>query len=169
MIIYALPVGQGILAISPIPGVDSDYAGDLQHFIDWKPSIVVSLVTEVELVAAGAAGLWRDLVDAGTRWEHLPLSDFGVPDDAFEEAWPEVSTGIRRALSGGGRILIHCRGGCGRSGMVALRLMIEIGEGGEDALKRLRAVRPCAVETSEQMAWAMSAKRAPAVFLRHED
>ena len=169
MIVYALSVGQGILAISPIPGAEGDYAGDVQHLIEWKPAIVISLVREAELVSAGAAGLWHDLVDAGCRWEHLPITDFGVPDDAFEEAWPEVSANARRALMGGGRILVHCRGGCGRSGMVALRLMIELGEAADDALARLRIVRSCAVETEAQMAWAVSAKRAPAVFLRHED
>ncbi|WP_300581534.1 protein-tyrosine phosphatase family protein [Marivita sp.] len=169
MIVSALSVGQGILAISPIPGAEGDYAGDVQHLIEWKPAIVISLVSEVEMVAAGAAGLWHDLVEAGCRWEHLPITDFGVPDDAFEEAWPVVSANARRALMGGGRILVHCRGGCGRSGMVALRLMIELGEAADDALARLRAVRSCAVETDAQMAWALSAKREPALFLRHED
>jgi hypothetical protein len=53
--------------------------------------------------------------------------------------------------------------------MVALRLMIELGEAPDDALARLRVVRSCAVETDAQMAWALAAKRAPAVFLRHED
>jgi protein-tyrosine phosphatase len=169
MIVYAVSAGEGILAISPIPGGDGDYAGDVQHLIEWKPAIVISLVSEVELVAARAAGLWHDLVEAGCRWEHLPISDFGVPDAEFEEAWPEVSANARRALTGGGRILVHCRGGCGRSGMVALRLMIELGEAPDDALARLRVVRSCAVETDAQMAWALAAKRAPAVFLRHED
>lgn len=169
MIVSALSVGQGILAISPIPGAEGDYAGDVQHLIEWKPAIVISLVSEVEMVAAGAAGLWHDLVEAGCRWEHLPITDFGVPDDAFEVAWPVVSANARRALMGGGRILVHCRGGCGRSGMVALRLMIELGEAADDALARLRAVRSCAVETDAQMAWALSAKREPALFLRHED
>lgn len=168
MIIYAVSVGQGILALSPVPGADGDFAGDVQHLVEWKPSIVLSLVSEVELVAAGASGLWRELVDAGCRWEHLPIHDFGIPDDAFEAAWPDVSANMRRALMGGGRILVHCRGGCGRSGMVALRLMIELGEAPDDALERLRAVRPCAVETPEQMRWALDAKRAPATFLRHE-
>ncbi len=169
MIVYALSVGRGILAISPIPGSEGDYAGDVQHLIEWKPAIVISLVTEVELVASAATGLGSALMDAGCRWEHLPITDFGVPDAAFEEAWPEVSASARRALMGGGRILVHCRGGCGRSGMVALRLMSELGEARDDALERLRAVRPCAIETPEQMAWAMAAKRDPAVFLRHED
>src|SRR5690606_33735699 len=58
------------------------------------------------------------------------------------------------ALEGGGRVLVHCLGGCGRSGMVALRLMIGAGETPEVALRHLRGVRPCAVETEAQLAWA---------------
>ena len=45
-------------------------------------------------------------------------------------------------------------GGCGRSGMAVLRLMIEAGEDAETALARLRTIRPCAIETDAQMAWA---------------
>lgn len=168
MQVFALSVGQGILAISPIPGADGDYAGDVQHLIEWKPAIVVSLVSEKELAAAGASGLWRDLMGAGSRCEHLPIHDFGVPDAAFDAAWPDLSAAARRALMGGGRILVHCRGGCGRSGMIALRLMIEIGEAPDDALARLRAVRTCAVETPHQLRWATAARRDPAIFVRHK-
>jgi protein-tyrosine phosphatase len=45
-------------------------------------------------------------------------------------------------------------GGCGRSGSVALRLMVETGEAAADAFIRLRAARPCAVETDAQYRWA---------------
>jgi hypothetical protein len=38
--------------------------------------------------------------------------------------------------------------------MAALRLMVEAGEPPDTALGRLRAVRPGAVETEDQMAWA---------------
>ena len=37
--------------------------------------------------------------------------------------------------------------------------MIECGEAPEPALKRLRAVRPCAVETEAQMLWAVAPAR----------
>jgi hypothetical protein len=38
--------------------------------------------------------------------------------------------------------------------MAALRLMIKAGEDPDAALKRLRAVRACAVETDAQLLWA---------------
>ncbi|KUF09319.1 phosphatase domain-containing protein [Pseudoponticoccus marisrubri] len=167
VVFNALPVGGGILGLSALPGRGGDYRGDMEHLASWTPALVISLVTEVELLEAGAGDLGQRIQDKGTRWAHLPIRDAGAPDAAFQEAWPEVSTRARRALLGGGRVLIHCRGGCGRSGMVSLRLMIEAGEAPDEALERLRGVRACAIETDAQMRWAMAAERQPAVFVRH--
>jgi hypothetical protein len=41
--------------------------------------------------------------------------------------------------------------------MAILRLMVESGEDPPAALARLRAVRPCAVETERQHCWATRA------------
>lgn len=153
-VIFALPVASGILGIAPMPGRGGHYAEDLAHLSDWKPALVISMVTELELVAHRATGLGADLQDLGTRWIQLPVDDMGAPDTAQEENWHVASKEALSALQGGGRVLIHCLGGCGRSGMAALRLMIEAGEDADTALPRLRSVRACAVETDEQMAWA---------------
>lgn len=160
MAIYALQVGGGTLALTPIPGCDGDYPGDLDLISDWKPGLVVSMTTAVELLQYGAQDFGSDVQGRASRWVHLPIEDFGAPPPAVRDVWPSVSATVRQALSGGGRVLVHCRGGCGRSGMVVLRLMVECGEHPDKALARLRSVRPCAVETEEQMAWALDARRA---------
>ncbi|QGX99494.1 protein phosphatase [Roseovarius faecimaris] len=154
-VIHALPVAGGILALAPLPGRGGAYAEDLAHLKDWKPALVLSLTTEAEMAAHEAANLGPHLQDAGTRWAHLPVPDYGTPEAEQEELWHETSRSALAALQGGGRVLIHCKGGCGRSGMAALRMMIEAGEDPKEALRRLRSVRPCAVETEGQMAWAL--------------
>ncbi|WP_324753788.1 protein phosphatase [Roseovarius sp. Pro17] len=154
-VIHALPVLRGILALSPLPGTGGDYAGDLAHLKDWQPAMVMTLATLAEMVAAGAGELGHDVTHVGTRWVHLPVPDYGVPDAAGDARWRKAAPVALSALRGGGRVLIQCRGGCGRSGMATLRLMITAGEAPESALARLRDVRPCAVETKAQMRWAM--------------
>lgn len=153
-VIYALPVAEGIAALSPLPGRGGDYKADLAHLRDWQPAIVISMTTLAEMVACGAGDLGHDLQNSGTRWMHLPIEDFGAPSPEIEEAWHTASKAALAALQGGGRVLIHCNGGCGRSGMAMLRLMAETGEAPSAALARLRAIRPCAVETDAQMRWA---------------
>ncbi len=155
-VIYALPVADGILALSQLPGRGGNYAGDLAHLKDWQPAIVMSMTTQPEMVAAGAGDLGADIQDMGTRWMHLPVDDFGVPDPGMEASWHLASSAALSALQGGGRVLIHCRGGCGRSGMATLRLMIAAGEDADTALARLRGLQPCAIETEAQMGWALS-------------
>ena len=167
--IHAIPVGGGILTTSSLPGRHGVYEADMDHVRNFQPALAISLTTMAEMVAAGAENLGADLQESGTRWEHLPVLDYGTPDDVFMREWPRVSQAARQALTGKGRVLVHCKGGCGRSGMVALRLMIEFGMAPDEALAQLRAIHPKAVETDEQMEWAMSAKRQPAQFVRHED
>lgn len=160
LVIYALPVGGGTLAIASLPGRGGDYRGDLGVFNEWKPGIVISMTTEAEMVEVGGENLGSDIQALASRWYHLPVRDFETPDAETAALWPEVSRNVRQALRGGGRVIVHCRGGCGRSGMVALRLMVECGEEPFKALRRLRALRDCAVETKAQMQWAFAGEPA---------
>lgn len=155
-VIHAWPVSEGILAIAPLPGRTGDYEADLAHVRDWKPALVISTTTQLEMAAAGAEDLGAHLQDTGTRWVHLPINDFATPSRDQDENWPDISRSALAALQGGGRVLIHCRMGRGRSGMTALRLMIEAGEEPNEALRRMRSVHPAAVETQDQKAWATS-------------
>lgn len=152
--LYSLPVGKGLVALSQCPGLNESYTSDLQVIREWKPSFVVTLLTAKELEGLTARALSGDIPSIGARWVHFPIGDFGVPDADGEKNWPKISTKIQAALNGGGRVLVHCRGGCGRSGMIALRLMVEMGESVGAALSRLRYVRHCAVETDPQYDWA---------------
>jgi protein-tyrosine phosphatase len=153
-VIFALSVSDGILALAPLPGRGGHYREDLAHLRDWQPALVLTLATETEMVSHGVTDLGSDIQDTGTRWIHMPVDDFGIPGADQMEAWHLASKAALAALQGGGRVLVHCLGGCGRSGMVALRLMVEAGEDPDRALNRLRAVRACAIETPEQMDWA---------------
>lgn len=156
LVIHALGIGGGSLAISQMPGLQGGYKDDLEFIRDWKPSLVITATTRGELADAGAETLGKDVPESGARWLHLPIKDYGTPDVDVMKAWPDASTAALNALRGQGRVLIHCKGGCGRSGMLALRLMIEAKEDAVEALLRLRKVRACAVETDAQLRWAVT-------------
>lgn len=153
--IAELVAGGGRLALCPMPGGSGDYAGDLETVLGWAPQMVLTMATAEELDAS-AQTLPDDLARVGIAWRHLPVADFAAQSVALVRDWPLVSTEVHAILAAGGRALVHCRGGCGRSGMAVLRLMVETGEAPGAALARLRAVRPCAVETDAQRRWAFS-------------
>ncbi len=152
--IASLPVGGGELALCPMPGRGGAYGADLRDLLAHGPALVLTMTTMEEMAAKGAKDLPADLAAHGIGWLHLPVTDFGAPGAAVSAAWPAASARARAVLAGGGKVLVHCMGGCGRSGMAVLRLMVEAGEEPQAALSRLRAVRPCAVETEAQFDWA---------------
>ncbi len=61
-------------------------------------------------------------------WYHFPVPDFGVPGLREHENLGAVITEFHQLLDRGERLLIHCRSGLGRSGMMAALLLIERGE-----------------------------------------
>lgn len=165
--IYDLGVGAGRLGIAPMPNEGQA----LDAITQWGAAVVFSMTTKAELKAAHIPSLGRALNYRGIKWYHVPVEDYGVPETklpvrsenspfsiglgSVQDIWDVVAKSALKEMADGGSVLVHCKGGCGRSGMAALRLMVLAGEAPEMALARLRAVRPCAVETDEQAAWAM--------------
>ncbi len=144
-----LAVGAGWLSLSPLPGRGGDLAGDLTALARWRPDLLISLTEPPEM----PEGLAAALATHGIGWRHLPLPDYGIPAPGQADA---LLAEAAARLAAGGRIALHCMGGCGRSGMLALRLMLRLGEATDPALARLRAARPCAIETEGQLDWALS-------------
>ena len=100
-----------------------------------------------------AGGTWRG--------EHWPIADYQVPDAAFEAAWPVRSAQLRSLLACGGRVVIHCKGGLGRAGTIAARLLVENGTAPVEAVAAVRAVRPHAIETAAQERWVAAGRAQP--------
>ena len=151
--IFDLELSAGRVGICQMPG-RNDLASDLKAIHHWQADMVLTMTTQRELEVVGAGDIGARLGKVDIEWRHLPIKDFGAPDDDISKAWKTVAFDAHKIVMNGGRVLAHCWGGCGRSGMALLRLMIEAGEDPERALKRLRAIRPCAVETEAQRDWA---------------
>jgi protein-tyrosine phosphatase len=152
--IYPVPLSRGTLAISPIPGRGGQFDADLITLLQWNPDLVLTMTTTTELAKVNAIDLPTRLSDAGTEWLHLPIEDFGEPVGETVDLWPEAAKRAHAILDQGGKVLAHCYGGQGRSGMAIMRLMVERGIAPDDALAQIRAVRPHAVETEPQRLWA---------------
>ncbi len=151
--VFALPIGGGALGSSRMPGESGDYTADFRALLRWRPTLVVTLSTATELDDVEAS-LGADLRHAPPAWVHLPIADKGIPDASATRDWVGLEVRVLGRLAAGERILFHCKTSGGRSGMAMLRIMIAAGEAPDTALARLRAIRPTAIETPAQLAWA---------------
>ena len=129
---------------------DRDLDADLERIRRWGAEAVVTLVEQWELEELHVGHMGDTVSATGLLWFHLPIVDAQAPDDSFEDRWVESGGRIRAILADGGRVLVHCRGGLGRTGVVAARLLIEFGVPVEVAIGAVREARRHAIETSVQ-------------------
>lgn len=155
----AAPGASGLIGMTLCPGKkdpyaafgawDRDLAADLDAVGSWGASTVVTLVERHEFDLLGVPDFAAE-VSARFRWHWLPIRDGDVPDDTFEQRWPEAGAELRGRLAAGERVLVHCRAGLGRTGLVVSRLLVEFGETPLRALNAVRRARPGTVETMAQ-------------------
>lgn len=162
LIINAVSIssGEGLIGITFCPGKkqkdamtgiwERDLETDLKYIIDWGASALVTLIEQHEIESLGVTGLLDMAESLGLEWHHLSIRDRDIPTASFEEQWVSVSPHLRQLLNEGKKIVVHCKGGLGRAGTIAARLLVELGEDPDVAIKQVRDVRPGAIETSEQ-------------------
>jgi protein-tyrosine phosphatase len=104
-----------------------DLATDLKAVADWGATAVVTLMEPKELEWVAVADMGEMVESLGMDWYHLPIRDVQPPGMRFENRWVLYGLLLRRRLRRGEKVLIHCRGGLGRTGTVAGRLLAELG------------------------------------------
>jgi ADP-ribosyl-[dinitrogen reductase] hydrolase len=121
----------------------------------------VTLVEDHELQTLQVTDMGTKVQARHMRWHHLPIPDVSTPSADFERQWNLVGEGLRAQLRAGFNVLVHCKGGLGRAGTIAARLMIELGVAPDDAVAAVRTARPGAIETSAQLAYVTGLKAVP--------
>ena len=153
--------GHGRIGITLCPGkTDPDgmsgaWARDLDTDLDaiqrWGATAVVTLITDWEIDYLKIPDLQHAVGDRHMEWWHLPIQDGkSPPAGTFEDTWNDAGEALRDRLRAGFDVLVHCRGGLGRAGTIAARLLVELGERPGDAMRRVREVRPGAIEDTQE-------------------
>ena len=143
---YSLP---GKIYRSPMPFSSYDRTGVWNDYQENEIDRVVVLVEPQEfLVYAG-----RDLPDfyrsQGLRALHIPVPDFGIPDDL--QVWEDGLETVIREASEGNNIAVHCLAGIGRTGtFLACLAKKTLGLDGYHAIQWVRKTLPGAMENAYQ-------------------
>lgn len=122
-------------------------------------SRAVCLVSDEELLDRAPAyygALLRG--EIGVPVQRFPVPDWGVPDDP--ERFLGVVRRTARWLRSGERVLAHCAGGCGRTGIFCACVLVSLGAAPEEAVAAFRAARGCGPENAGQLAFVEEAAEA---------
>lgn len=134
---------------------ERDLDTDLAAIRDWGATHLLTLIEAHEFVELGVEALPERTAAAGLSWHHAPIVDSEIPDAAFEAHWADLGTQLHAALDRGESLVVHCKGGLGRAGIITARLMIERREVADAAetIRRVRGMRPDAIENARQEAF----------------
>jgi ADP-ribosyl-[dinitrogen reductase] hydrolase len=128
-----------------------DLDADLRVIAESGARTLVSLIEDHEFKSLKVESLGEQAQRLGLEWLHLPIVDRGLPDSGFEQHWREwAGERLRQRLKAGELVVLHCMGGLGRTGTLAARLLIELGESPASAIGRVRAARRGTIETDGQ-------------------
>ena len=113
---------------------------------------VLSLLTSEEERELGLQREQKETKALGLEFWSFPIADRQVPNS--EISFRALLNEVDAALSAGTNVLVHCRQGIGRTGMVAIGLLMNDGLSLTAAIDSVSTARGIAVpETIEQREW----------------
>jgi predicted protein tyrosine phosphatase len=108
-----------------------------------EPEEATDLMLDAEAVAATAAGV---------GFIQFPIPDRGVP--AAKESAVELGRTLAAELGEGRSVVVHCRQGIGRSGLIAAMTLMALGHSAAVAVAAVSDARGLSVpETPKQRQW----------------
>jgi protein-tyrosine phosphatase len=121
---------------------DRDIGMDLERMsVEYGVEVVASILELDEMEMLGIPELRDEVERRGMESLWFPIEDLGVPPgEAFGEFMEFLGAMLAR-LEAGRCVAVHCRGGLGRSGMVAACLLALRGERPVDAIRAVRRAR----------------------------
>ncbi|MDP8952130.1 MAG: cyclin-dependent kinase inhibitor 3 family protein [Actinomycetota bacterium] len=130
---------------------DRDLAADLKRLVEeYRVEVLVSLMEHTEHSYLKVPNLLQEAGERGMEVLHLPIPDGRAPADSEADRYVPLVEDMAERLEKGQTVVVHCRGGQGRSGMFAASVLVALGHPAVKALEIVRKTRKGAVETPEQ-------------------
>lgn len=120
---------------------------DLNDIKNNKVNVVVCLLEWTELKFLNILNYPKKAQEKGLLFYHLPIRDLCAPTQKELKVLIPV---LVKHLSGGNNILVHCRAGLGRAGVICACCLIHFGLSGEKAINVVRTQRPGAIQSKKQ-------------------
>lgn len=156
-----LPPGMpGKLGLTLAPGKQEfreevHWKRDLQEDLErlrthHQATVLVTLMERHELEKYGILPIFDLATKIGLHVHWTPMVEFSTPP---LPSLVDIVKHILAAMKSGGTVVVHCRGGLGRTGVVTAACLVALGVSGPSAIETVRRVRPKALETAQQEAF----------------
>lgn len=124
-------LGNGALFVMPKPSAESLH-DDIAYYKIQGVSKVISLLHAQEIEKLGMMMEPHACEVHGLKFESFPITDMSVPE---KDRLINLQQRLKQEIENGEAIAIHCHGGRGRAGIVAITLMVEHGIDAQTAIE----------------------------------
>ncbi|WP_111979035.1 protein-tyrosine phosphatase family protein [Algibacillus agarilyticus] len=147
-------IKKGILSVmaKPVSGewIEDEFAGLKRLGIDK----VVCLLEKPEQIEVGLATEEELCIHNGIEFSSFPIPDRGLPDTSKAKLFVQQ---LYKEICSGTHIVVHCRAGIGRTGIIAGAILVHSGMPAKEALELISSARGVQVpDTEEQEEWLCS-------------
>ncbi|WP_256383979.1 phosphatase domain-containing putative toxin [Photobacterium toruni] len=148
--VWILPLDEaastkGGLLLTPCPGTkEVDIVTSLRQLKAAGATVVLTALEHNDLPEQDVELLAEACNLLGLQWFHVPIEDDCAPTAEFESKWQAANDAAQIALNNGEFVVVHCKGGSGRTGVVAARLLLARGMPFDTTIAAIQAQRPAA-------------------------
>lgn len=147
-------IEKGTLSVmaKPVPGewIEDEFTGLKKLGIDK----VVCLLEKLEQQEVGLASEEELCIKNGIEYSSFPIPDRGLPETGQARIFIQE---LHQEICGGKHIVIHCRAGIGRTGIIAGGVLVRSGMPAKEAFAIISAAPGVQVpDTEEQENWLCS-------------
>ena len=131
---------------------ERDLATDLRALEEkYETDVLVSLMEKHEYHGYQIPELLEQDNVGNIEILRFAIKDMGVPQEAESERFETFVQDVVQRLEQGQTVVVHCRGGLGRTGTVAACVLVVLGyHSADEAIDAVRAARRGTVQTRDQ-------------------
>ncbi len=118
---------------------------------EYGADVLVSVLEEHEYGSYGIPELLEQDLIGGLEVLRFAIEDMNVPKEAEAREYEKLIRSIVGRMREGKNVVVHCRGGLGRTGTVAACVLVTLEDySADEAIGSVRSARRGAVQTAEQ-------------------
>lgn len=136
------------IGIMPRPLGNENLMKDIQNWKIQNVTCVVSLLEKEEINDLGLKQEKEYCESFDIEFVHFPIKDRSIPESVF--SFKKLVDNLYNKIEKQNKILIHCRAGIGRSGLVASSVLIKQGLPVQEAIEKVSKARKLKIPDTQK-------------------